>query len=564
MQQIPDKYFPDFLKGRSNYFILPFKGVHFDNRFTGGLVEPVSVKYLLILGMIAFFTLFISVINFISLSTAQATKQNINSGIRKISGAGSGQIIMQHVSFSFVVTFIALILAIALCWFVLPVFVDFVKRPVTSQFGNPVVWIGMITIVAFIASISGLIPGIIFSKVKPVRIFKKGSLGLKYAVGMRGSFTVFQFGLTIVLVICQLFIYKQINEMKNADLGFNNNNLTAIRIGNIEAGYREKYQKAKLYQAELERIGTQYGISTGTISEDIPGYYFPNSFTINPVAADIDECLVKSTSVDKNYLKVYQAQMASGRFFSDDYRNDRNAFIINEAAMKKLRWKDIDGKFIKLSFEGQPQPVVGVMKDIVISSLKNPAPPMIFRYGQHNNFPGYLTFRIQPGKKEATLNFMKKTWEKMFPNNQFDYLDVKETYFKNYESEKVLGQTISIFSFFALLLSFLGMLGMISYTAENRTKEIGIRKVNGAKISEILSMLNRDFVKWVLIAFVIATPVAYYAMNKWLENFAYKTTLSWWIFALAGVLALGIALLTVSWQSWKAATRNPVEALRYE
>ena len=152
----------------------------------------------------------------------------------------------------------------------------------------------------------------------------------------------------------------------------------------------------------------------------------------------------------------------------------------------------------------------------------------------------------------------------MFPETPFINLDVKEVYFKNYESEQELAQVISIFSFFAIFLSGIGLFGMASFLSENRTKEIGIRKVNGAKVSEVLAMLNKDFVKWVAIAFVIACPIAYYAMNQWLENFAYKTTLSWWIFALAGVLALGIALLTVSWQSWRAATRNPVEALRYE
>jgi putative ABC transport system permease protein len=399
------------------------------------------------------------------------------------------------------------------------------------------------------------VPGLIFAKVKPVQALKKGVFRLKNPAILRGGFIIFQFGLTIALIISQLFIYKQIVEMKNADLGFDNNNLTAIRVNSIEANYQEKYRNAKLYKAELEKYGAEFGISRGTISENVPGHYFQNSFVVNPIDAVIDECVVKSTAVDEDYLKVYKIQMAEGRFFSEDFNTDSHAFIINETAMRK---------FIKLEHGGNPQPVVGVMKDIVISTLKNPNAPMIFRYGQHNNFPGYLTFRINPEMREPAIKFMEKTWANMFPVAPFDYLDVKETYYKNYESEKVLAQIITIFSLFALALSMLGLLGMISFTSEMRTKEIGIRKVNGARISEILTMLNRDFIKWVAIAFVIATPIAYYAMTKWLENFAYKTELSWWIFALAGLLALGIALLTVSWQSWKAATRNPVEALRYE
>ena len=232
--------------------------------------------------------------------------------------------------------------------------------------------------------------------------------------------------------------------------------------------------------------------------------------------------------------------------------------------MKKFGWDNIDNKFLSFSHEGNSFPVVGVLKDITTTTLKNATPPMVFRYGQHNGFPAFLTFRINPEQKEATLKFFEETWTGMFPETPFINLDVKEVYFKNYESEQELAQVISIFSFFAIFLSGIGLFGMASFLSENRTKEIGIRKVNGAKVSEVLAMLNKDFVKWVAIAFVIACPIAYYAMNKWLENFAYKTTLSWWVFALAGLLALGIALLTVSWQSWRAATRNPVEALRYE
>jgi putative ABC transport system permease protein len=171
---------------------------------------------------------------------------------------------------------------------------------------------------------------------------------------------------------------------------------------------------------------------------------------------------------------------------------------------------------------------------------------------------------IDKDKKDAALAFMNDTWNDLFPEIPFDYLNVKETYFSNYESEQELAEIISIFSGFAIFLTILGMLGLISFIAELRTKEIGIRKVNGAKIIEVLAILNKDFIKWTATAFLIATPVAWYAMNKWLENFAYKTALSWWVFALSGMLALGIALLIVSWQSWRTARRNPVEALRYE
>ncbi len=564
LNQIPGKYYPSFLKSQNNFYVKPFKELHFDSSLLGGLVEPVSKTYLVILGVIALLTLFIAVINFVSLSTAQSHQLNIDSGIRRISGASPWQIIGKQLKFSLVTTIIALLVAVPLCWFCLPYFESFVNRTVQPQFGNLYVWSGVLAVSILLAFFSGIIPGVVFSKVQPIQVIRNNLRMMGGKGKARGGYIIFQFGLTIILITAQMFVYKQISDMKNANPGFDNNNLTSIGVSQIEAAYHEKYNKAKLFRAELEKYGSKYGFGQGAITENVPGYYFQNNFIIHPQDSKIDECKVISTAIDENYLDVYKVQLAHGRFFSPDYATDKQAFIINETAMKKFGWDNIDNKFLSFSHEGNSFPVVGVLKDITTTTLKNATPPMVFRYGQHNGFPAFLTFRINPEQKEATLKFFEETWTGMFPETPFINMDVKEVYFKNYESEQELGQVISIFSFFAIFLSGIGLFGMASFLSENRTKEIGIRKVNGAEVSEVLAMLNKDFVKWVAIAFVIACPIAYYAMNKWLENFAYKTTLSWWIFALAGVLALGIALLTVSFQSWKAATRNPVEALRYE
>ena len=241
-----------------------------------------------------------------------------------------------------------------------------------------------------------------------------------------------------------------------------------------------------------------------------------------------------------------------------------DAFIINETAMKQIGWKNLDGKFLKLSFEDSKYPVIGVMKDIHPTTLKEPIPPMIYRFGQQNNFPGFLTFRIQPQYKNETIYLMKKTWETIFPGTPFSYLDIRETYYKNYTEEQRLSKIIGIFALLAISLSLLGLFGLIAFYFERRIKEIGIRKINGARITEILVLLNRNFFKWIALAFLVACPIAWYTVHIWLKSFAYKTNLRWWIFILAGFLVAGIAMLTVSWQSWRAATRNPVEALRYE
>jgi putative ABC transport system permease protein len=352
--------------------------------------------------------------------------------------------------------------------------------------------------------------------------------------------------------------------MKNASLGFNNENLLAIDLRMVDMKHVDKYNKAKIYKSELEKQGAEFGLTTGSITEDVPGFYFENSFTVNPVDANIDECLVVSTAVDEDFLNVYGLNIIEGRFFSKNYSTDYNAFIINETAMKDFGWKTIDGKFIKLDFEGTKCPVIGVMKDIHPTTLKQPIPPMIYRFELQNNFPAFLTFKLLPRFENQTIELMKKTWERIFPSTPFNYLNVRETYYKNYSEEKRLSKIIGIFALLAILLSLFGLFGLITFYFERRIKEIGIRKINGARVNQILSMLNKDFIKWIFLAFIIACPIAGFAIDKWLQTFAYKTELSWWIFALAGLLIMGITLLTVSWQSWRAATSNPVEALRYE
>jgi len=253
-----------------------------------------------------------------------------------------------------------------------------------------------------------------------------------------------------------------------------------------------------------------------------------------------------------------------GRFFSRDFQTDHTAFIINETARKKLGWETIDSKFLKLYYEDQSFPVVGVIRDIHATSLKESIGPMVYRFGEHNNFPCFITFRISPEKRKETIEFMEDSWQKMFPGTPFIWFDVKEKYFENYTEEKRVSRIIGSFTLMAIILSMLGLFGLVSFLAEQRQKEIGIRKVNGARTGEVMLMMNRVFMKWMVIAFVISCPVTWYIMRKWLQEFAYHTRLSFWVFILAGIIAMFIALLTVSWQSWRAARRNPVDSLRYE
>jgi len=564
LKKIPEKYYPDFLKGRSTYLSMPFSKMHYSTSILGSTQPAVSFTYLILLGSISFIILLIACVNYINLTLARAFKLNIDAGIRRISGAGPYQIIYLQVCYAFLYILTALIIAIPVSQFCLPLFEKLAERQIMGQINNINVWLVTISASIVVALISGFIPGKIFSKVNLSKIIKSKGVFIKTYNGIHNGLLIFQFSLTIALIISQLFIIKQISFMKNADLGFDNNNLISVNLSSIEAEYVEKYTKSKLYNAEIVKQGAQYGLSLGTITENVPGYYYQNGFTVNPVKGKVDECLVICTSVDENYSQVFKVDVVKGRFFSEKYSTDHQAFIINETAMKKFGWNDIDGKFLKLKHEEGDFPVIGVMKDINTGSLKEPISPMLYRFGQYNSFPAFLTFRIAPDHEVEAVAFMKKTWLKIFPETPFDYLKVKETYYKNYDGEQRLSKIVGIFSILAVVLSLFGLFGLIIFYAESRTKEIGIRKVNGAKTIEIMAMLNKDFVKWVAISFIIACPISWYAINKWLENFAYKTELSWWVFSLAGIMVMLIALLTVSWQSWNTATRNPVESLRSE
>jgi putative ABC transport system permease protein len=271
------------------------------------------------------------------------------------------------------------------------------------------------------------------------------------------------------------------------------------------------------------------------------------------------------TSLDEHFAGVFHIPLVSGRNLSDTIASDRFAHVlINETAAHKFGWDDPVGKQLRFKHEKESVTVVGVLKDINFKSLQSPIEPVVYRYAGENWLSGYLTLRIDPAYSAQTIKILKTSWEKLNSGVPFQYFFIKDKYLERYEGEERLAKIVGTFALIAVFLSCLGLFAMIAYLSVRRTKEIGIRKINGARVRQVMLMLSSDFLKWVTIAFVIACPVSWYIMHQWLQSFTYKTELSWWIFALAGIIAVGIALLTVSWQSWRAATRNPVEALRYE
>jgi putative ABC transport system permease protein len=564
LQEIPDAHYPDFLKGRSTFTTRPFKGSHFDTDVRDFDPPPVPRSYLFILASITLVTLLIACINYINLSTAQAARRNIDSGIRRILGARTGHILFLHLWIAFLSVAAGLAVALVVCMLAMPFFETLTQKPVGEQFSEPLVWIMIAGVVLMTGLVTGLVPGRAFVRGEPVQIIRARGLSGIRSRTTREGLVVFQFALTIAFIIVQLFIFRQISYMKNADLGFDNKNLLAIDVGMIDDSHGEAYDRVKSYREEAEQQMAGYGFGRGSITENIPGYYYQNSFILVPTDAVVDEFVVTSTAVDEYFTRVYGIKMVEGRFFSPEYRTDEDAFIINETAKKKLGWGSIDGKFVKWHHEGQPFPVIGVMADIHTSSLREPIRPMVYRFGDQNNFPGFITFRVSPLKRKETVEYLGSVWQKMFPDLPFVHFYVKEKYFENYTEEKRLSRIIGSLTLIAICLSILGLVGLVSFMAGQRQKEIGIRKVTGAGSGVIWFMMNRVFMKWLLLAFFFASPVAWYIVRRWLREFAYHVGISPLIFLLAGFMALLIVLITVSWQSWKAAGRNPVESLRYE
>jgi putative ABC transport system permease protein len=391
--------------------------------------------------------------------------------------------------------------------------------------------------------ISSFAPVYIVSRFDVQRLFGKKATVMGKQLGKRGL-TIFQLTTAIVLLIGFVVIQKQLNYVKTTDMGFNKECLLRLDIGD---NFKEK-------ETLKQQIDHTPFVKSASFSHGGPGA-IRMGMGSNKEGENFN---VDCISVDEEFLKTFDIQLLEGRTF---LASDKEASCyVNETAYKKYGWSNLENRKFNNGREGGYN-VVGVVRDFNVASLHSVMTPVCLLF---SNEYSALNIRLMPGNLREQVEKLRSIWKEVSPDAPMMFTFYDDVFNAYYLKEERQGKAITVFSLIALLITALGLMGQIFQTCTAKTKEIGIRKVNGAKVSEILTMLNRDFIKWVVIAFVIATPIAYYTMNKWLENFAYKTELSWWIFVLAGLLALGIALLTVSWQSWRAATRNPVEALRYE
>ncbi len=548
IERITDEKYANFLKGIGRFKLVhhlqPLKNIHFENFLLADTPKGNKTS-VYVFSMIALLILLVAGINYTNLTLAQLEKRDREFSIRKTLGCGKRWIFYHIISESVLNLLIASIISVVLAVILLPYFnVLFAKKfAIVSIFK-----IALPLLAAFI--VLGIIAG-----TYPAFKTAKNSTIKQSGFGLFGkSLVTFQNAVAIVMIVGLFIIWNQVHFMKNADLGFNKNQLLAISLPSEPEKFPGKEVLRQEFSSLPEISSLSFG-GGGTLLGETKNW-MKEIMVVKDGEGNNVHFVLNQPEIDENYIDLFGIKLLEGRNFRSAVPGSAETpVIINESYAGIMGWKDPIGKILD---ETPKQKVIGVVKNFHYDALSNPIEPLKFKLLTGN--PSYLFLKTDP----KNLRIIQKKWKSIFGDEPFEYQFVDQHMASLYQKNEKEMAIFSYLTLIAMLISCLGLYGLASHFIINRTKEIGIRKINGATISEVLAMLNCDFVKWVVIAFVIAIPIAYYAMNKWLESFAYKTELSWWIFALAGLLALGIALLTVSWQSWKAATRNPVEALRYE
>jgi putative ABC transport system permease protein len=514
------------------------------------------IQYIYIFSAIAAVILLLACINFMNLSVAQFSTRAKEVGMRKVIGAQRHQLIKQFLGESIVISFLALPLALILAELLMPFFNSLLMTQLQSHYLQNLPFVMAIIGITFSVSIvSGSYPAFYQSALRPVQSIK-GELKSGSKISLLRSFLIiFQFSVSIILIISTVVIYNQMHYIRGRDLGFNKEHIV-----NVPIYARELRQKIDYVKSELLSNPNISNVSVSTFS---PGSY-PNQSVDWEGRKEDEELMMPWYSVDYDFIKTFEIELIKGRDFSNAFPGDiRSAYILNECAEKTFGWENAVGKQFQVERADLTMGrVIGVMKDFHFASLHYPMQPLALVLAPDEG--SHFSLKIASKNISATLEFIKNKFKEFAPGAPFEYKFLDDEVSEMYMAEERLGEIFNFLSVLAIFIACLGLLGLSFFAIARRTKEIGIRKVLGASVLDILTLLSKDFTKLVVIANVIAWPIAYYAVNKWLQNFAYRSSLSIWIFILAGAIALIIALITISFQSTKAAIANPADSLRYE
>jgi putative ABC transport system permease protein len=543
------------------FFIQPLQDIYLKSDIGNEIGSNGNIKYLYILGSIAGFILLIACINFMNLSTARSEKRAREVGVRKVMGAGKSSLVSQFMGESFFMCMIALSLAVLLAWILLPVFNGITQKNLQLT-NNPslILWIAGLTI--FTGLLAGIYPAFYLSSFNPTAVLKGRIMNRLSAIAIRKGLVVFQFTISICLILGAIIIGKQLDLLKNQHLGFKKDQQIILPLKNPQVSAN--------YTALKNQLLEMPAVKNVTSGSSYPGVPILNDmlfFAEGKTPSDFVDIHLAVTESD--YLETLGIELITGRAFSKDQTADSNSIILNEAALRQLGYntKDAIGKKIYYQFlqkTRQELEIVGVVKDFNFESLHQHIRPFGFTTNRFANKYSYVIVNLKSTDYSAQVAAIGKAWQKINPQTPFMYSFLDQDFQKNYESDQRASRVVINFTFIAILIACLGLFGLASFSAERRTREIGIRKVLGASAMSVTKLLSKDFITLVIVAIVIASPIAWYVMNEWLQEFQYRTKISLWMFLAGGGIAVLVALATISFQAIKSAVANPVKSLRSE
>lgn len=541
----------------------PLTGIHLHSDFEYDLDVNGDVSYVYIFGAVSLIMLLIACINFMNLSTAGSSKRAREVGVRKVMGSEKSELIAQFLMESILLTSIALLLATLLCIIALPLFNELSGKTLSLKWDSiPGLVPALVLFGLFVGVFAGSYPAFFLSSFKPITVLKGGSAALKLSssgrtLNLRSGLVVFQFFISITLMVGTTVVYEQLQFIRNKKLGYSKDQVIVVPAWSL----------GKNAESFREQVIADSRVASVSVSGYVPaGPSDNNNFMVNPGGKPDQFVKTLRYEVDYDYVKTLGMEMAYGRNFSKDYGTDSTGIILNETAVKTFGWTPqnaIDQIVTRNDNQGHKATfhVVGVVKDFHFRSLHEPIAPLVMTL---SNGWGWVLIKTRSREVSGLLATMKKSWDSFRTDMPFSYTFLDERFNETYKAEKKTGQILATFAGLTIFVACLGLFGLATFTAEQRTKEIGVRKVLGASVAGIVALLSRDFLKLVGIAMIIAIPAAWWLMDKWLQEFAYKISVSWWVFALAGLLSVLVALLTISYQSVKAALMNPVKSLRSE
>ena len=552
----------DFNKAgnKIEYSFTPLTRIHLYSGLQYEFTPGGNIQYVYIFSAVALFILLLACINFMNLTTARSANRAREVGIRKVLGTEKKELVGQFLSESIFTVVLALAIGIALAYAVLPVFNDVSGK--TMHFNN-LFSAGLLPLLIALPFVVGLLagsyPAFYLSAFKPIEVLKgKLRLGSKTG-GLRNFLVVFQFTTSIILMIATVVVYKQLHYIQTKNLGFNKSQVLIVN----DAGMLGAQTNA--FKNEVLKLK---GVQTGTLSSFLPvssSSRNDNTYSKDPVMDAKNGFNMQVWTIDYEYLQTLGMQLKAGRNFSRGFGTDTAAVIINETTAGILGYADPIGKKIYNSFGNggitTAFTIIGVVRNFNYESLKQHVGPLSFFLGKSN---GLASFKVDAAAVPSLVKQIESTWKSIAPGTPFSYRFLDQAFSNMYEGEQRVGKIAIVFSILAIFIACLGLFGLATFITEQRTKEIGIRKVLGASVQGIIQLLSRDFLRLVAISFLIAAPVGWWAMHSWLNDFVYRAPISWWVFVMAGAMALFIALFTVSFQAIKAALANPVKSLRTE